>query len=349
MCVALGLTAPKLMAQDTMIVRLSVSISDFRFDTLNGYDLIVPSGKNMGHMGILGRPQLPTWSPPYIIPWWKKVASVEVVSLDSIQISGNWNIYPAQDPEDTAWIFPDSAIYGSDSLYPGKLKDNHFHAAFDGARVTTLSLYPMGYRPLSGRLFLYTNATLRLVFKDSDPPLNALQRYAHIQEIYDRLLADLVENDADIGAWYRRPAMIDPNGEKTQILPAFIVITTPAHEQHLQPYADWMWQKGYPTGTSYVSDFMDDYPFEPDSAAKMRAFMADKYHDWGTSFFLFLGTEDEVPFRYLGPHIYTSIPGKPESLTVYIPSDLYFSDVDLVWDKQPDGHHGAHGYEPYNP
>ena len=40
MCVALALTVPSLKAQDTVIVRLPLSLYEFRFDTLRGYDMI---------------------------------------------------------------------------------------------------------------------------------------------------------------------------------------------------------------------------------------------------------------------------------------------------------------------
>ncbi len=346
---ALALTASELRAQDTLIVKLSLRTTDFSFETQDGYDVIIPKRERMGQINIPGHPQLPTWGPRYIIPWWKDVAYCQIVSLDSVQIPGTWHIYPAQMTgpvgDSMDWTPPDSVIYNSDSLYPGKFQNPPRSGAFDGARIAALSLYPIQYRPKSGRLFLYTEATLKLVFKDSEPPINAKQRYAHVQETYDQLLSALVENDGDIGAWYRRPAIIDPNGGKTQILPAFIIITTPAHEQYVQPYVTWMWQKGYPTGITYVSDFIDDYPNEPDSAAKMRAFIQDKYHDWGTSYFLFLGHEDDVPYRMLGP---VASPYSMQNLLweamAVMPSDLYFSEVDVDWNPNNDEWWGV--YDP---
>ena len=97
-------------------------------------------------MGIPGHPQFPVYDQCYIIPYWKEVACVEVVSVDSAQIPGTWHIYPAQEAvpigDSADRVPPDSTIYNSDSLYPGKVKDDPFHAAFDGARVV---LYGCGY------------------------------------------------------------------------------------------------------------------------------------------------------------------------------------------------------------
>ena len=96
MCVALALTVSELRAQEPLIVKLSLRTTDFSFGTQDGYDVIIPKRERMGQINIPGHPQLPTWGPRYIIPYWKDVAYCEIVALDSIQIPGDWNIYPAQ-------------------------------------------------------------------------------------------------------------------------------------------------------------------------------------------------------------------------------------------------------------
>ena len=79
-CVALALTAPSLMAQDTMIVRFALRVSDFRFDTLNGYDLIKSSDNRVTYLSDPGKPMLPVFVPTYIIPFWKTVSYCGVIS-----------------------------------------------------------------------------------------------------------------------------------------------------------------------------------------------------------------------------------------------------------------------------
>jgi len=168
-----------------MIIRVSLRASDFRFDTLNGYDFIKSSDNRVAYASDPGKPMLPVFLPTYIIPYWKMVSYAEVVKKDSVLVPGFWKIYPAQSSADTSWVPPDSAVYYSDSLYPGIPTGKIDMGSFDGAVLARPQLNIFQYRPLSGRLFLYTDIILKLVFKDAEPPVNAKQRYPHVQEIYE--------------------------------------------------------------------------------------------------------------------------------------------------------------------
>ncbi|MGB9589557.1 MAG: hypothetical protein ACPL68_01585 [Candidatus Hydrothermia bacterium] len=103
---ALVLTTPSLMAQDTLLVRVSLRSSDFRSDTLNGYDFISSQDNRVAYTSEKGKPMLPVFVPTYIIPYWKTVSYCEVISKDSVLIPGFWKIYPAQSSADTSWVPP---------------------------------------------------------------------------------------------------------------------------------------------------------------------------------------------------------------------------------------------------
>jgi|GEM_PF-1138340 len=332
-CVALCLAAPSLMAQDTMIVRLSLRVSDFRFDTLNGYDFIKSSDNRVAYLMEPGKPMLPLFVPTYIIPFWKTVSYCEVVSRDSLQVPGFWRIYPAQDQADTSWVPPDSAVYYSDSLYPGIPTGAVDLASFDGAVLASPQANIFQYRPLSGKLFLYTEMTLKLVFKDSEPPVNAKQRYPHVQEIYDDMLREFVENDEAIGAWYRRPAMIGLGG-KTTPPPVFAIITTENQMDEATQYADWTDRRGFPTIVVNVATILSSSPGR-NPAEKVFNWIQTQYQA-GISFVLFLGHEDEVPYRYLYCSDLYSKPDPPYS-DAFIPSDLYFSSVSYAVTQECQG------------
>ncbi len=321
---ALGFSVSKLMAQETMIVKVSLRISDFRFDTLQGYDLIRSQDNRVAYASDPGKPMLPVFVPTYIIPFWKTVSYFGVISKDSVRVPGFWKIYPAQSSADTSWVPPDSAVYYSDSLYPGIPTGRIDIGSFDGAVLSRPQINIFQYRPLSGKLFLYTEMTLKLVFKDSEPPINAKQRYAHVQEIYDDMLSELVENDGAIGAWYRRPAIIEP-GAKT-MPDVFAIITTQNQMDEAGQYADWTDRRGYPTIVVDVATITSSYPGR-NPAEKVFNWI-QQYYQIGLSFVLFLGHDEEVPYRYLKLDDVNGPPQPPNKYTIeWVPSDLYFSSV----------------------
>ncbi len=367
MCVALALTASGLMAQETMILRFTLRVSNFSFETQDGYDLIRSKDNRVAYLLDPGKPMLPVFVPTYIIPFWKTVSYCEVVSKDSVLVPGFWRIYPAQSSSDTSWVPPDSAVYYSDSLYPGIPTGKIDLGSFDGAVLARPQANVFQYRPLSGKLFLYTDITLKLVFKDSEPPINAKQRYPHVQEIYDDMLREFTENDGDIGAWYRRPAIIEP-GSKTNP-DVFAIITTENQMDEAEQYADWTDRRGYPTMVVDVNTITSSTPGR-NNAEKVFNWIKDHYQ-LGLSFVMFLGPEDyypfnnqnRIPYRYL----YTTdtagaAPPPPFGPLNWIPSDLYFSSVSCVvspqcagkpiWDCDEDGiygeeHHDAGSYDNY--
>ncbi len=348
LCVCVALTVSEIKAQDTMIVRVSLRVPDFRFDTLQGYDLIRSQDNRVAYTSDPGKPMLPVFVPTYIIPFWKTVSYCEVVSKDSVLVPGFWRIYPAQSSSDTSWVPPDSAVYYSDSLYPGIPTGKTDIGSFDGAVLARPEANVFQYRPLSGKLFLYTDITLKLVFKDSDPPINAKERYAHVQAIYDDMLRELVENDEAIGAWYRRPMIIEP-GSKT-MPDVFAIITTANQMDEAAQYADWTIKRGYPTIVVDVATITSSYPGR-NPAERVFNWIQERYQ-LGLSFVLFLGHETEVPYRYLRGADTTGPPHPPTTYyknNNWLPSDLYFASVscpflppncDAYWDCDGDHAYG---------
>ena len=59
---SLALWRAEAVAQDTLTVKFSLRTSDFRLETQDGYDVIIPLHDKMSHMSIPGHPQLPTWN-----------------------------------------------------------------------------------------------------------------------------------------------------------------------------------------------------------------------------------------------------------------------------------------------
>ena len=66
-----------------MVVNLRLNTSDFRFETQDGYDVIIPKHDKMSHMSIPGHPQLPSWD-NYLV----QEGDEGLVSLKLYDVSG---------------------------------------------------------------------------------------------------------------------------------------------------------------------------------------------------------------------------------------------------------------------
>ncbi len=138
------------------------SPSEFSFYKENGFDRI--KAINFALIGEPGTPELPAVYLNYIIPPYAKVESLIVSQSNINQIYGAYLVYPAQPPriigESIPWVDPDSLIYNSDVLFPGEFVRIVSQGVMDGARIVTIEVRPLQYRPKSRRLYLVRNITI---------------------------------------------------------------------------------------------------------------------------------------------------------------------------------------------
>ncbi len=164
------------------------------------------------------------------------------------------------------------------------------------------------------------------------------------------MLFELVENDENIGAWYRRPAIISFGG-KTTPPPVFAIITTQNQMSEASQYADWSDRRGYPTIVVDVATIISGSSGR-NNAEKVFNWIRTQYQA-GISFVLFMGHEDDMPYRYLP---LANDPSHQYDINMP-PSDLYFSSVSCplsqpcytYWDCDGDELYGERDENPQNP
>jgi len=227
--------------------------TEFSFYKDQGFDRI--KAKNFCLRGEPGTPELPAVYLNYIIPPNAKAESLILSQFQFIQISGEYYIYPAQPPriigESVPWIPPDTLIYNSDELFPGKFIKIAGEGVMDGARIVTVEIKPLQYRPKTKRLYLVRPIGFEFIFSQrAIPELRAKVRAKNEQAIYDAALRDAVVNDNEILAYYQKPAIVDENllgvPGPFPVGPAIIIAPQEFHSA-FQPYADWMTDQGIRT------------------------------------------------------------------------------------------------------
>jgi hypothetical protein len=316
--------------------------NQFSFYQHNRFDRV--SAPNFILRGSPGSPELPVKYLHYIIPPNMKVTNIRVTSRNLSQIPGNRYIFPTQPivPLDSIppWVPPDTIIYNSDSPFPNKLIEVINSGVFDGARLVTIAVHPLQYRPQSRRLYIANNISFEFELAPASIPTRANIRGLNGQKVYDNALKSIVENDADIPLYYQPPILIPEESQEEEAPAQYIIITTNELIDGFSPFAEWLTDKGVPASVIRLSYILQTYPGR-DEAEKMRNFIINAYNNCGTIWVLLGGDDGVVPIRYGWADTLNESPSQTNTI---IPSDLYFSDLNGNWDVDEDGRWG----EPYH-
>ncbi len=282
-----------------------------------------------------GKPLLPAWSFTLVIPQGMRVAAVEATPTGSEQLPGLFNLFPAQEPIPAStrqlpdFVSGDPAVYGSDKAYPGTYAQVSPVGIKSGFRLVTVTLYPVQYHALTGRLVLATGMTVRLRF-EPDPAARPEQLTRGQLETFGSAVRALVYNPGDVARYAPAERQTDWGNVD------FVIITSDALQAEFAPLAYWRTKKGYRTEIRTVSWISANYPGR-DNQEELRNFIRDYYTNQGTRWVLLGGDVGVVPTRlaraYCGGY------------TGNIPCDLYYGDMQWSWDGNNDNIFGEPGYD----
>jgi len=167
----------------------------------------------------------------------------------------------------------------------------------------------------SGNLIFNGKINLELIGEPFSAPL------------HDLLTASL-NSDTDI-----QPVL--KSAEKSTGLPLntkMIIITSPDLASIYERLAVYKNIIGLTTAIAVTDSIYASYEGD-DSPARIRAYLKD-FHAGGGQFVLLGGDDINLPIRYLYYYNTSSAPTDPYLL---MPSDLYYADLNGVWDKDGDG------------
>jgi hypothetical protein len=322
------------------------SENDLVFERRDGYDLI--DLKDAERIGEIGRPDLPTKLVYLSLPNDSEVESLIIINKFYKTMEGEYMVFPTQPDEKTdgtvgkTWVPPDSEIYNSDSLYPGKLAEMVESGCLAGNRIVTLALYPLQYRPKTKKLLFYTDFSLQLKLicsKTVSPSSMVKRRSDPTSKIYEEILNEIVDNKSDLYNYSLQSpdySLLKADGDGSNTYP-YLIITSSALKPAFLPLLEWKIKKGIKTAIVTVDSILNTCTGR-DSPEKIRNFLIRAYQN-GTIWVLLGGDENVVPVRYA----YPTNTSTPPPLTDQQICDLYYSDVDGEWDKDNDGIWGEPG------
>lgn len=186
----------------------SFDMSDLQFSTgEEGYDSIIMNG--LEDISVVGAPQVPVKFINLIIPPGMDVDNLAIVTNPQT-LSESYNLIPVQPqiPTSEDWqpgpfVEPDDAYYTM-SVYPQTAAEVVNYGYFDGnGRIATIAIYPLQYMPKSKQVVLNSSIDLSLSFKASlQKAVYPTKRSGYLQEKYNALLGNIVENPNDIQMYY---------------------------------------------------------------------------------------------------------------------------------------------------
>ncbi len=313
--------------ENTYKVTITVEFSEteIMFDKLNGYDIL--RMKDADYFAELGKPMLPTKCLRRAMPSGIAVTGVKVIDTQSVEIPGEYMVFPAQPPrryvkakDNIDFTEPDSQVYKSSQPYPTDLATFIDQGDIAGQSIATIQLFPLQYIPLEKKLILYTSMTVAISGVDGYVCGDYLPRSITENGIatYEKMIKDMVINPEDVvlntdvtGA----PVVTDlpPGGPYDHV-----IITSTSYESYYDDLVEWHTKRGLRDVVVTTSYIYSNYS-GTDNQQKIRNFIIDAHNNWGTQYFLLAGENGTVPFKYMTYY---------EEST---PSDQYYSDYDSDW------------------
>ena len=302
---------------------VTFSEADLIFDTVMGYDIVRLQGNN--YINELGKPMLSSSQIQIALPSGITAEDVHVVDTKKEEISGTYNIFPAQRAittdssyEDIDFMEPDSETYLSAQPYPSKLAEFSHQGDLAGQNIAVIQLYPLQYIPYEKKLILYTSITFTIkginghVCGDYHP-----RRISQSgRETYEKMLMDMVINPEDVEVKTSSGPPLPPGDFD------YVIITSSSLVDDFQPLANWKKKKGVPSTIVTTDHIYATYP-GTDNKEKIRNFIIDMHANQGSIWFLLGGDVNQVP---VGTKVQTWPHGDIE-----IPTDMYYSDFDDDW------------------
>jgi hypothetical protein len=325
--------------------------------------------ENSGYLQVPGEPMLPAQNAFIALPPGAIVRSVDITGTGAVELPDKYDIVPSPatlplvDPYGNSeyinninrqWQRNYDAVYYSDRGYPTIRGSKRSSGTLRKYSYVSVSFYPFGYHPQSGRLIYYSSALVTVSYDLPDPGTVEAQKLERLKwdTVADERAARLFVNYDQFEALYQ-PRGSQPDDYLT--LYDYVIIT---HENLLNAInssdlIEWKTSLGYNTCIVLTSDpEIADQPGD-DLPARIRNFLMDYYGSWGIEYVLLIGNHATIPMRYCypDPSNHSNGAGDPSNWPWAgdVPTDYYYADLSnpdiLSWDSDNDGYPGEYGQD----
>ena len=305
--------------------KVHFSYSLLKIDTItgkNGESYVKLSYPETETEGTLGFPTLPVKFVTIPLPYAADNISLNFLGSNTISYNLSRKIFPAQEPVATSlekseemFFSCDNSVYASTSVYPTEqARIVEISCAGYGKRNVVVAVYPAVYHPSENRYEFSEDIVITLSYSNSPQRTPSQTRNSQTR---------------DIGIPFYE----------------YCVITSQNLKNAFDRLIAWKREKGLSAGVVCIEDILnntyivgDTVSSIYDNAGKIRQYLQYAYASGVTKYVLFGGNDKVLPIRYGTGSVYSHTPELPEK--DHIPSDLYFSELNMNWNVDSDDYYG---------
>ncbi len=299
-------------------------VYSLRFDYRDGYTIATLKGCDLT-LWEPGKPVIPYVNLNVLIPPSAEITSIEISDVQRTEIPGEFLLYPAQEPRiisdntNKSFIHPDRTTYQLTSEYPTKMSEIIPSGNKSEFRIGGVFLYPLKYIPAERRLVLYERIRVKINYEEGKYQVGSLTESQ--KRLFSRSVKDLVINPEDVNKFSPRTRITDnPDID-------YIILTNTTLEPRFGTIIRWLRKTGIWADTFNTSWVYANYTGR-DNQEKIRKFIIDYYTNHGLKYVLLAGDVSVVPVR----GVYAEVNTSPATIDSFIPSDLYYADLQYSWD-----------------
>ncbi len=279
-------------------------------------------------LAVPGGPQLGLKNVRVVLPAGFKLKGITIESGEALELADKLQIdFTPGDIKTGRWsseaaTTPDLAIYDSDKPYPAERAEVIGSGYWSSIHLADLAIYPVAYRPLSGKLLFYPEIKIRFHLRELEAGAASFETDPLAYDNVSRSAA----NGNDLRNFAPPPAPEQGPSVASEPPPQYLLVTSREIAPGFAPFITWKNQKGVAAEIAYIDDILSSSP-GVDPAEKLRNYLIGA-HAAGVKWVLLGGDEDVVPIRYLyAGNINDSSP----HLTLLQIGDIYYSDLTGDW------------------
>lgn len=324
-----ALASSKKMKEHRKIIKTIVS--EPTIEIYKGYQ--IPRIENYNSIDKPSVPMLPVKSFSLAIPMGAEIKNIKATYSKKRNLRGDFDVLPVQEPvpiskSDQSRFTPkNSSIYSSTDQFPGKLFEYAGEGNLRGQRILSINVYPLQYNPAAKKLTFYENIEIEVTYTH-DGSQSSKNEKAGSDEFVS-MARKIVSNPEDV-----EMSSVAPE-EATGLLPLenidHVIITSDVLKDEFQVLADHKINRGVSSKVETLEWITGNYD-GIDNQEKIRNFIKDARVSWNTTWVLLGGDTDVVPHRMA----YSNF----QSVNEYIPTDLYYADLDGDWNADGDSVYG---------